>query len=31
MDTYNPVQSITNSRSNVYYGFNVTGSWAARY
>ena len=27
MDTYNlsPVQSITDSRSNVYYGFNVTG------
>ena len=27
MDTYNlsPVQSITDTRSNLYYGFNVTG------
>ena len=27
MDAYNlsPVQSITDSRSNLYYGFNVTG------
>ena len=33
MDTYNlsPVQSITDSRSNLYYGFNVTGIHGRHY